>query len=165
MPTAEQQYQGAHEADLARQEQWRTRELEYEAEVKRQQLWYRRQQEEDLARQQEMTQTRMGWGVFLVALILSLIADVVEFFTVGTLGWFVGLIVDLILLAILGFSKAGKKQFKKWVWGPLIEKIPILATVPFFRAAFLIWAFVSSRSKTIQSVSAVATAGFSKKAA
>ena len=142
--TTEQQYQYALEEDRARQ-QLRT--------------------EEDLARQQEPSQARMGWGIFLVALVLSLIADVVEFFTAGTLGWFVGLFVDLILLAMLGFSKAGKKQFKKWIWGPLIEKVPILATVPFFRVAFLTWAFISSRSKTLQAVSKVATASLSKKAA
>jgi len=141
--TAEQQYQYALEEDRARQRLWA---------------------EEDLARQQGETKARMGWGIFLIALILSLIADVVEFFTAGTLGWFVGLIVDLILLAMLGFSKAGKKQFKKWIWGPLIETIPILSTIPLFRVAFLIWAFVSSRSKKLQAVSEVATAGLSKKA-
>ena len=100
---------------------------------------------------QEFEQQKMGWGIFLVALALSLIADIVEFFTLGTLGWFVGLVVDLILLAMLGFSKAGKKQWKKWVWGPIIEKIPILSTLP-FRVAFLIWAFVASRNKKLQKV-------------
>ncbi|MEK7153980.1 MAG: hypothetical protein AAB792_00285 [Patescibacteria group bacterium] len=141
--TTEQQYQYALEEDRARQ---------------------RLLAEEDLARQQKETQARMGWGIFLAALVLSLIADVVEFFTVGTIGWFVGLIIDLILLAMLGFSKAGQKQFKKWIWGPLIEKIPILATIPLFRVGFLIWAFVSSRSKKLQAVAGAATAGLSKKA-
>ncbi len=142
-PTAEQQYQYALEEDRARQRLWA---------------------EEDLAHKQENAQARMGWGIFLIALLLSLIADVVEFFTAGTLGWFVGLFVDLILLAMLGFSKAGKKQFKKWIWGPLIEKIPILSTIPLFRVGFLIWAFVSSRSKTLQAISGAASAGLSKKA-
>ena len=140
--TTEQQYQYALEEDRARQRLWA---------------------EEDLARQQEEAQTRMGWGIFLVALILSLIADIVEFFTVGTIGWIVGFIVDLILLAMLGFSKAGKKQFKKWIWGPLIETIPILSTIPLFRVGFLIWAFASSRSKKLQAVSEVASTGLSKK--
>ncbi len=144
MLTAEQQYQYALEEDRARQRLWT---------------------EEDLAhQQQEETQARMGWGIFLIALILSLIADIVEFFTVGTIGWIVGFIVDLILLAMLGFSKAGKKQFKKWIWGPLIETIPILSTIPLFRVAFLIWAFASSRSKKLQAVSEIASAGLSKKA-
>ena len=120
---------------------------------------------ENLAQKQESPQARMGWGIFLIALILSLIADIVEALTAGTIGWFVGFFIDLILLAILGFSKAGRKQFKKWIWGPLIEKVPILATVPFFRAGFLIWAFASSRSKTLQAVSKVASASLSKKAA
>ncbi len=129
--TEEQQYQYALEEDRARQRLWA---------------------EEDLARQQKETKARMGWGVFLVALILSLIADAAELLTAGTLGWFVGLIVDLILLLMLGFSTAGRKQFKKWIWGPAIEKIPILAAIPFIRVGFLIWAFVSSRPKLVSKV-------------
>ncbi len=164
--TAEQQYQQAREADLARQEQWRQQQgQQYQYALEEDRARQRLLAEEDLARQQEETKAaRMGWGIFLAALVLSLIADVVEFFTAGTIGWFVGLIVDLILFAMLGFSKAGKKQFKKWIWGPLIEKIPVLATVPFFRAAFLVWAFVSSRNETLQAASKIATAGLSKKA-
>jgi hypothetical protein len=138
---AEQQYQYALEEDRARQ----------------------RLEAENLAQQQEPPQARMGWGIFLIALILSLIADIVEALTAGTIGWFVGLFIDLILFAMLGFSKAGRKQFKKWIWGPLIEAIPILSTVPFFRAGFLIWAFVSSRSKMLQAVSKVTTGGLAKK--
>lgn len=120
--------------------------------------------EEDLARQQqeEQIQGRMGWGIFLVALFLSLIADIVELLTVGTLGWFVGFIIDLILLAMLGLSKAGRKQWKKWVWGPIIEKVPILAAVPLFRAAFLTWAFVSSRSPMLQQLGKAAPLGQTK---
>jgi len=141
--TAEQQYQYALEEDRARQRLWA---------------------EEDLARQQGETKAKMGWGIFIVALILSLIADAAEVFTGGTLGWFVGFFVDLILLAMLGLSTAGRKQFKRWIWGPVAESIPILSTIPFIRVGFLIWAFASSRSKTLQAVSKVATAGLSKKA-
>lgn len=126
---------------------------------------YQKMREEDLARQQaeeEQRQEQMGWGIFLVALFLSLIADVVELITAGTLGWFVGFIIDLILLAMLGLSKAGRKQWKKWIWGPIIEKVPILATVPLFRAAFLTWAFVSSRSPLLQQLSKAASLGKNK---
>ena len=100
--TSEQQYQYALEEDRARQ----------------------RLEAESLAQQQGSSQDKMGWGIFIVALILSLIADAVELITAGTLGWFVGLFIDLILLVMLGFSKAGRKQFKKWIWGPLIETVP-----------------------------------------
>ncbi len=142
--TTEQQYQYALEEDRTRQ---------------------RLLAEGESARQQEEKKARMGWGVFLAALVLSLIADAAEFVTAGTIGWFIGLIIDLILFAMLGFSKAGQKQFKKWIWGPLIEKIPVLSTIPFFRVGFLIWAFVSSRSQKLQAVSEIATAGIFKKAA
>lgn len=141
--TAEQQYQYALEEDRARQ----------------------RLEAESLAQQQGPSQARMGWGIFIVALFLSLVADAAELLTGGTIGWFVGLFVDLILLAMLGFSVAGRKQFKKWIWGPVIEKVPILSAIPFIRIAFLIWSFASSRSKTLQAVSKVATAGLAKKTA
>jgi len=161
--TSEEQYEEAREADLARQQQWQEREREYEAEIKRQQLWHQRQQEEDLAQQKLRAQSRMGWGIFVVALLLSLIADAAEFFTGGTLGWFVGFIVDLILLAMLGLSTAGRKQFKRWIWGPAVETIPILSTFPFIRVGFLTWSFVSSRSTKLQAISQIATAGLAKK--
>ncbi|MBI2062647.1 MAG: hypothetical protein HYT61_00130 [Candidatus Yanofskybacteria bacterium] len=121
---------------------------------------YQKLREEDLARQQaeeEQNQERMGWGTFLVALVLSLIADAVELITIGTLGWFVGFVVDLILMTMLGFSRAGRKQWKKWIWGPIIEKVPILAAIPFFRATFLTWAFISSRSPILQQLSKAAS--------
>lgn len=130
--TAEQKYQQALEQDRARQR-----------------LWDKENAEKLDGQDQE--NHKMGWGMFSIAFILSAIADIVEFFTVGTLGWFVGLIVDLILLAMLGFSKAGKQQWKKWIWGPVIEKIPVLSLIP-FRIAFLIWAFVASRSEKLQKV-------------
>jgi hypothetical protein len=135
MPTAEQKYQQTLEQDRARQ---------------------RLQDEENAEGSdgQNPEDNRMGWGIFSIAFILSAIADIAEFITVGTIGWFVGLVVDLILLAMLGFSKAGKKQWKKWVWGPIIEKIPVLSTIP-FRIAFLIWAFVASRNTKLQKVQKV----------
>ena len=138
---------------------------QYYYDLKADQARYQKMREEDLARQQaeeEQKQERMGWGIFLVALVLSLIADAAEAITLGTIGWFIGFVIDLILLAMLGLSKAGRKQWKKWVWGPLIEKVPILATVPLFRAAFLTWSFVSSRSSIMRQVSKASSLGKSK---
>ncbi len=143
MPTQEESYKYALEEDRARQ---------------------RLLAEEDSARQQEEVEARMGWGIFLTALILSLVADAAEFFTAGTLGWFVGLVIDLILLLMLGLSTAGRKQFKKWIWGPVIETVPLLSTFPFIRVAFLIWSFVSSRSKKLRAVAEIASTGLAKKA-
>lgn len=87
----------------------------------------------------------MGWGIFLVALLLGLIADLLEIFTFGTFGWLTGLFIDVILFLMLGITKAGRKQFKRWMWGPIIEKIPFLNTLPLIRAGFLVWSFVVSR--------------------
>lgn len=125
----------------------------------------RLQAEADLAQQEleSKEQAKMGWGIFLIAGFLSLVADAAELLTLGTLGWFVGFIIDLILLAMLGISKAGRKQWQKWIWGPLIETIPILAAIPFFRVGFLIWAFVSSRSKTLQGISNIVSSGQNNK--
>jgi cell division protein FtsW (lipid II flippase) len=139
MPTDEQNYQQELEQDRARQ-----RLLDEEG-------------TEKLA-DQDQENHKMGWGLFSIAFILSAFADIVEFLTVGTLGWFVGLIVDLILLAMLGSSKAGQQQWKKWIWGPIIETIPVLSAVP-FRIAFLIWAFVASRSEKLQKIQGVVEFG------
>src|SRR3989344_4342680 len=101
-------------------------EQQYQYDLATDRFHYQKKREEDLMRQQteeEPETARIGWGIFLVALFLSLIADAVQFFTIGTLGWFVGFIIDMILLAMLVFSKAGQKQWKKWVWGPIIEKV------------------------------------------
>ena len=112
-----------------------------------------------LAAEKEATETappaRMGWGIFIFCLILGLIADLVEVVSVGTIGWLVGIVVDFILLMILGVNAAGKKTFKKWIWGPLAETIWPLNVVPFLRAGFLIWAFISSRNQKLQAVNNV----------
>ena len=161
----EQKYQEAREVDLARQEEWRIeQEQQYQYALEEDRTLQRLWAEEELARQQEQAKNRMGWGTFLIALILSLIADAAEFLTGGTIGWFVGLFVDLILLVMLGFSTAGRKQFKKWIWGPLIEKIPILDAIPFIRVGFLTWSFISSRSKKLQAISRITSTGLAQKA-
>lgn len=98
-------------------------------------------------------QVKMGWGIFLIALVLGLLADIVELFTLGTIGWLFGLFIDLVLFLMLGFTAAGRKHFKKWIWGPLAEKIPFFNTIPLMRAGFLIWSFMASRSSKLKVVS------------
>jgi hypothetical protein len=162
-PTAEERYQEAREADLARQRQWKQQERQYQYTLEEDRTRQRQWTEADLARQHGKTEAGMGWGIFLIALLLSLVADAAEFFTLGTFGWFVGLVVDLILMLMLGLSAAGQKQFKKWIWGPAIETIPILSALPFIRVAFLTWSFVSSRSKKLRTAAKIASAGLSKR--
>ncbi len=85
---------------------------------------------------------KMGWGTFLFALILSLIADIAEISVVALpLVFF----IDIILGLILGFSKGASKQWKKWIAGFL--------PIPLLRVGLLIWAFISSRSAKLQAVS------------
>jgi hypothetical protein len=138
-----------------------TTEQQNQYDLERERASYQQEQQPE-SEQQEQESSRMGWGLFISALVLSLIADIVELFTLGTIGWFVGFIIDLILAAMLGFSVSGRKQWKKWIWGPVIETIPVLSTIPLFRAAFLTWSFISSRSETLQAVSSVASLGSKK---
>ena len=153
----EQQSQEALKADLARQEEWRIeqeRQYQYALEEDRalQRLWA----EEELARQQEqqreeLEKNKISWLTFIPCLILSIIADIVEAGTAGTLGWLFGIFVDIILLLVLGLSRGGRKQFKKWLTAIGLEKIPIIDAIP-FRTFFLVWAFISSRPKLLKTL-------------
>mgnify|MGYP001576652138 FL=1 len=98
---------------------------------------------------------QMDTMLFAILLLLCVIADLIDIFTVGTLGWLVGLFVDAVLLLSIGLSKNGRKQFKRIVIGVVGDSIPILAVLP-FRSIFLIWGFIKSRSATAQSISSVA---------
>jgi ABC-type tungstate transport system substrate-binding protein len=88
----------------------------------------------------------MGWGVFLISLVLSLIADLCEISIVAAP---LVLFIDVILGFILGFSAGARKQWKKWIAGFL--------PIPLVRVALLIWAFVSSRSEKLQAISNIAS--------
>jgi Flp pilus assembly protein TadB len=153
----ERQYQEAREADLARQEEWRIeqeRQYQYALEEDRahQRLWT----EEELARQQEqqkeeLEKNKISWLTFIPCLILSIIADIVEAGTAGTLGWLFGIFVDIILLLVLGLSRGGRKQFKKWLTSIGLEKIPIIDAIP-FRTFLLVWSFISSRPKLLKTM-------------
>lgn len=115
---------------------------------------YQKMREEDLARQQqeqqqeEIEKNKMSWFIFIPCITLSILADITELITLGTIGWFLGLIIDIILLIVLGLSRSGRKQFKKWVIAIAAEKIPVVAFLP-FRTLFLIWSFIASRPKML----------------
>lgn len=104
------------------------------------------EQSRDREENQPQEPAKMGIMMFAILLILCVIADLVDFFTVGTIGWLVGLFVDAILLLSVGLSKGGRKQFKRIVIGVVGDTIPVLAVLP-FRSLFLIWAFVKSRQE------------------
>jgi len=89
-------------------------------------------------------------------MFFCVIGDVIDFFTAGTIGWLIGIFIDLILLALLGISKSGRKQWKKWVTGLVGESIPIVAVLP-LRSISLIWSFIFSRSAKLQTVSGLAS--------
>lgn len=113
-----------------------------------------RQTEENPEEQVEQDQNQpIGWDIFLAAAAIGLIADAVELFTLGTIGWFVALFLDFILVFVLLLSEPTRKLWKKWTWGPVIEKFPIINIIPLVRVAFLTWAFISSRSSKLQKFS------------
>ncbi len=110
-------------------------------------------QDEENARMEEESQKPVPMGVifFGILLIICLIADLIDIFTGGTVGWVIGLFVDLILLIFIGISKSGRKQFKRILAGIVGDSIPIVAFLP-FRTVFLIWAFMSSRPKLMAGI-------------
>lgn len=131
------------------------RDLEMQLEYDRAQ--YQRGQQENLAQQQEQAPPqppKMGWFIFGSALILCLIADAIDAGTAGTIGWLIGIFIDLILLLILGLSSSAKKQWKKWVGGLVGETIPFVAALP-LRTGFLIWAFIASRPQMIGKIAKI----------
>jgi len=99
------------------------------------------QEEQD---SQSKESPKMDTMLFAILLILCVGADFVDIMTAGTIGWVVGIFVDAILLLSFGFSKGGRKQFKKMVVGVIGDSIPIVSILP-FRSFFLIWSFVQSR--------------------
>lgn len=92
---------------------------------------------------------KMGLLLFLPLLFLCVIGDLIDIFTVGTIGWLVGIFIDVILLVTTGLSKSGRKQFKRILIGAVADSFPFVAFLP-FRSVFLIWAFIKSRSEAAQ---------------
>jgi len=103
-------------------------------------------QEEENREDRPETPAKMDTTLFAILLLLCVVADFIDIITIGTIGWLIGLFVDGILLLSAGFSKAGRKQFKRILLGVIGETIPIpfLAILP-FRSLFLTWSFVKSR--------------------
>ncbi|MBI2676715.1 MAG: hypothetical protein HYX21_02045 [Candidatus Yanofskybacteria bacterium] len=110
-----------------------------------------RRASEEEAKKQQQKKDQMGWLVFIFALLLSIIADLIEIFTVGTIGWLTGLFIDFILFVTLGFTRAGRKQWKKLVSALFIESVPILNILP-LRTILLTWSFIASRPKLMSRI-------------
>ncbi len=117
----------------------------------------RRAYQDQLQAEQEQNESeapepkKMGLIFFLVALFFSVIGDLIDFFTGGTIGWLIGLAIDGILALMFGMSSSGRKQFKKMAIGFVGESIPFVAMLP-FRTITTIWSFVSSHSKIIKKI-------------
>lgn len=122
--------------------------LDQERQAYQAQLEAEREQEEPST---EEPDKKMGLLFFLAALFFSVIGDLIDFFTAGTIGWLVGLFIDGILILMFGLSQSGRKQFKRMAIAFVGESIPIVAILP-LRTIFLIWSFVGSRSKIIKKV-------------
>ncbi|KKS24844.1 MAG: hypothetical protein A2736_00355 [Candidatus Yanofskybacteria bacterium RIFCSPHIGHO2_01_FULL_41_27] len=139
---------------LAESEQ--EQEYVYQLELARAQQ--RMLQDEETARMEEESQkpVPMGLLLFLFMLLVTVILDVIDIFTGGTLGWLIGIFGDLLLLVFVGISKSGRKQFKRIIAGLLGDSIPIIAFLP-IRTIFLVWAFLSSRSTKLQAVGQITT--------
>ncbi|GEM_PF-4825653 len=92
---------------------------------------------------------KMSLLLFLPLLFICVIGDLIDIFTVGTIGWVVGLFIDAILLIATGLSRAGRKQFKRILIGAAADSFPLVAFLP-FRSIFLVWAFIKSRNEKAQ---------------
>lgn len=89
---------------------------------------------------------KMGFFFFVAGLLLCVVGDLIDFFTGGTIGWLVGIFIDLILLAMFGMSRSGRGQIKKILIAVVGESIPVVDMLP-LRTIFLCWSFIKSRSK------------------
>ena len=108
-----------------------------------------RQVEEEESQPEEPP--KMGWGIFIFAMFFSVIADAIELFTFGTIGWITGLGIDFILFIALGFSRAARKQWQKLLGALFVESIPILNIAP-LRSIMITWSFIASRPKLMSKI-------------
>jgi hypothetical protein len=124
-----------------------------ELEIARMQM-AQQQREQSMPSQQR---EGMRFGTFLFFLVPSIVADIVDFVTAGTIGWIIGIAVDAILLIGLGFSKNKKRsQVYKILAGLGLETVlPVLGMLP-FRTIFVVWAYASEKPK-VQKAMGVAT--------
>lgn len=124
-------------------------------EQQRQEYQARIQAEQEKQESEKLEPKKMGLVFFIAALFFSVIGDLIDFFTGGTIGWLIGLFIDAILALMFGMSSSGRKQFKKMVVGFVGESIPFVAMFP-FRTITTIWSFISSRSKIAKKLTSVA---------
>ncbi|MEK7515294.1 MAG: hypothetical protein AAB608_02880 [Patescibacteria group bacterium] len=104
----------------------------------------------------ESEEKKMGLISFLFGLtFLAIPADAAEFFTGGTLGWFVGLCADILLYVLFSVTSASKSQMRRFLIAAGIEKIPTLPSALPIRSIVLIWTYLSSRTIVQKAVSRV----------
>lgn len=90
---------------------------------------------------------KMFWWILALCAFL----DAVDAITGGTIGWFIGIVGDGIILIITWKQKSSKKQFKKMLAAAGAEKIWPLNMLP-VRTPMWIWSYFSSKSKLLSSV-------------
>lgn len=101
------------------------------------------QREPDSTKQPRM----MGWGILLFSLFLILIQTGIEWATAGTVGWFIGAPISLILWFILKPYRESMKDARRfldltlfWTAIPLVDVLPM-------DLIGVIFAFIVSRRK------------------
>lgn len=99
--------------------------------------------DEELGRNESKGES-MDPVLFAFLFVVSATADLFEIFTLGTLGWFVGLIANGILLVALGSSSAFKKQWRRMLVGIVPDSFPGLGIIP-WRTTFLVWSYIKTR--------------------
>ncbi len=97
-------------------------------------------------------QKRMGILIFLISLFLMLLQTGVEWLTAGTIGWFVGVLISILLFVMLRPYTKSLKRAKFFMNSSLvIDAIPVIDLIPIDIVA-LVFTFVKSRSKLLQKV-------------
>lgn len=84
---------------------------------------------------------RLSLFAFVCFLIFFLILDAIDFFTVGTVGWVIGLIGDGIAWYVLHQNKTNREQYRKILIGMFGDTIPVLSTLP-LRSIVLVWTYI-----------------------
>ena len=116
------------------------------------QLAQARQQQAQVAAQaeaekQEKKSQGIGWFKFISVLFVSVALDLIDFFSVGTIGTIVGFFGNIFILLVAGISQKKSKlkqaQFRKLLVMFFGESIPIVNTLP-LRSIMWIWAFLAS---------------------
>ncbi len=116
---------------------------------------------EENAREQE----KIGLLFVTILLLLALTADIVDIITAGTIGWLIGIIVDVIMfIMVIGRIYTTQKTLRFWndrtfqliFYGNAIEFIPVIGSLLPARTAAVIVAFVTSRNKKLATLVNVA---------